>query len=145
MRPFYRNEGAPGAAVTGRDPFVELAAGIAPGAREVDHWPLEGGVSAHVDALQFTRLRDVKPGETIFIENGGRLHSREHRGDAPHTPCIFEYVYFARPDSIIDNLSVYKARLRMGEQLAGQIVREWWSGISGTAISNLTGNGNSPD
>lgn len=81
--------------------------------------------SVALDVLQFERLRDVKPGETIFIENGGRLHSREHRGEARHTPCIFEYVYFARPDSILDNISVYKSRLRMGEQLAGKIVREF--------------------
>jgi amidophosphoribosyltransferase len=81
--------------------------------------------SVALDVLQFDRLRDVKPGETIFIENGGRLHSREHRGEVRHTPCIFEYVYFARPDSILDDISVYKARLRMGEQLAGKIVREF--------------------
>ena len=81
--------------------------------------------SVALDVLQFDRLRDVKPGETIFIENSGRLHSREHRGEVRHTPCIFEYVYFARPDSILDDISVYKARLRMGEQLAGKIVREF--------------------
>ena len=81
--------------------------------------------SVALDVLQFDRLRDVKPGETIYIENGGRLHSREHRGEVHHTPCIFEYVYFARPDSILDDISVYKARLRMGEQLAGKIVREF--------------------
>ena len=81
--------------------------------------------SVALDVLQFTRLRDLKPGETIYIENGGRLHSREHRGDVRHTPCIFEYVYFARPDSILDDISVYKARLRMGEELAGKVVREF--------------------
>jgi amidophosphoribosyltransferase len=78
-----------------------------------------------LDILQFRRLRDVRPGEAIFIENNGAFHSREHAGPVRHAPCIFEFVYFARPDSIMDNLSVYKARLRMGEQLAGQIVREW--------------------
>jgi amidophosphoribosyltransferase len=67
----------------------------------------------------------VQPGETVFIENGGVLHSRANRGEVRHTPCIFEFVYFARPDSILDNLSVYKARLRMGEQLAGKIVRDF--------------------
>jgi len=81
--------------------------------------------SVALDVLQFSRLRDVNPGECVFIENSGVLHSRAHRGEVRHTPCIFEYVYFARPDSILDNLSVYKARLRMGEQLAGKIVRDF--------------------
>ena len=61
----------------------------------------------------------------IFIENDGVMHSREYAGETRYSPCIFEFVYFARPDSIIDGLSVYKARLRMGEELAGKIVREW--------------------
>jgi amidophosphoribosyltransferase len=81
--------------------------------------------SVALDILRFRKLRDLAPGETMFIDNSGKLHSREHKGPVRHAPCIFEFVYFARPDSIIDNLSVYKARLRMGEQLAGQIVREW--------------------
>jgi amidophosphoribosyltransferase len=81
--------------------------------------------SVSLDVLQFARLRDVKPGEAVFIENEGVLHSGEYRGEVRHTPCIFEFVYFARPDSILDDLSVYKARLRMGEQLAGKIVRDF--------------------
>jgi amidophosphoribosyltransferase len=81
--------------------------------------------SVALDILQFTRLRDVLPGECIFIENSGQLHCRSFDGATRHTPCIFEYVYFARPDSILDDLSVYKARLRMGEQLAGKIVRDF--------------------
>lgn len=81
--------------------------------------------SVALDILRFRRVRDVKPGEAIYIEKEGRLHSREYPGPVRHAPCIFEFVYLARPDSIIDNLSVYKTRLRMGEQLAGQIVREW--------------------
>lgn len=81
--------------------------------------------SVALDTLQFSLLRDVRPGEAIFIENGGTLHSCDYSGKTGYSPCIFEFVYFARPDSIMDNLSVYKARLRMGEQLAGQIVREW--------------------
>lgn len=81
--------------------------------------------SVALDLLQFERLRDIQPGEAVFIENEGVFHSREYSGATSYSPCIFEFVYFARPDSIIDNLSVYKARLRMGEQLAGQIVREW--------------------
>lgn len=81
--------------------------------------------SVALDVLQFDILRDVRPGEAVYIENAGVLHSRDYSGPTRHSPCIFEFVYFARPDSILDNLSVYKARLRMGEQLAGQIVREW--------------------
>ena len=81
--------------------------------------------SVALDVLQYERMRDLKPGETIYIENNGTLHSREHRGEIRHTPCIFEYVYFARPDSILDDISVYKARLRMGEELAGKIVRDF--------------------
>ena len=81
--------------------------------------------SVALDVLQFERLRDVAPGECVFIEFNGDFHSREYSGGVRHTPCIFEYVYFARPDSILDNLSVYKARLRMGEELAGKIVRDF--------------------
>jgi amidophosphoribosyltransferase len=81
--------------------------------------------SVALDVLRFNRLRDVRPGETVFIDVDGGLFNREQKGDAKHTPCIFEYVYFARPDSIIDDLSVYKARLRMGEQLAGKIIRDF--------------------
>ncbi len=81
--------------------------------------------SVALDILQFERLRDVGPGETVVIENNGSLHSRTFDGDVAHTPCIFEFVYFARPDSILDDISVYKARLRMGEELAGRIVREF--------------------
>ena len=81
--------------------------------------------SVALDVLQFERLRDVRPGETVYIENSGTLHSRDFDGEIAHTPCIFEYVYFARPDSILDRISVYKARLRMGEELAGKIVRDF--------------------
>ncbi len=81
--------------------------------------------SVALDALQFKRVRDVSPGECVYIENSGAIHSRAFGGETRHTPCIFEYVYFARPDSILDDLSVYKARLRMGEQLAGKIVRDF--------------------
>lgn len=81
--------------------------------------------SVALDSLRFENLQDLNPGEAVFIENNGTVHRREYGGAKSYSPCIFEFVYFARPDSIIDNLSVYKARLRMGEQLAGQIVREW--------------------
>ncbi len=81
--------------------------------------------SVALATLGFKKARDLRPGEAVFITNDGQLHTSQYSGKTSYSPCIFEFVYFARPDSIIDNLSVYKARLRMGEQLAGQIVREW--------------------
>jgi amidophosphoribosyltransferase len=69
-------------------------------------------------------VRDVAPGEAVFIDEHGRLHSQQCMATVRHTPCIFEYVYFARPDSIIDNISVYRARMRMGERLAAKMMRE---------------------
>ncbi|MFP6829023.1 MAG: amidophosphoribosyltransferase [Gammaproteobacteria bacterium] len=78
--------------------------------------------SVALDALGFDIERDIRPGEAVFIDTSGELHSREYSGPAWYSPCIFEFVYFARPDSIIDRLSVYKARLRMGERLAEKIL-----------------------
>ena len=77
--------------------------------------------SVALDALGFTIVRDLKPAETIYIDQDGKLHSRVSDYAQPLTPCIFEHVYFARPDSILDGSSVYKARVRMGEYLANKI------------------------
>lgn len=81
--------------------------------------------SVALDVLGFELIRDIAPGEAVFVEESGKLHTRQCAENTDHCPCIFEYVYFARPDSIIDNISVYKARLRMGEKLAEKILREW--------------------
>lgn len=78
-----------------------------------------------LDVLDFELIRDIEPGEAVFIEASGKLHTRQCSETIDHCPCIFEYVYFARPDSIIDDISVYKARLRMGEKLAEKVLREW--------------------
>jgi amidophosphoribosyltransferase len=79
--------------------------------------------SVALDQSGFELLRDVGPGEAVFIDEQGRMHAQQCGHPARLTPCIFEYVYFARPDSIIDNISVYKARMRMGELLAEKIRR----------------------
>ena len=81
--------------------------------------------SVAVDALGFRLLRDVAPGEAIFIDEDGRFHSRQCAVKASLNPCIFEYVYLARPDSLIDGASVYEARLNMGEKLAEKIRRQY--------------------
>ncbi len=78
-----------------------------------------------LDILDFKLIRDIEPGEAIFIEKSGILHTQQCSKIVDHCPCIFEYVYFARPDSIIDGISVYKARLRMGEKLADKILKTW--------------------
>ena len=71
--------------------------------------------------LGFKKLRDIDPGEAVFIDKEGNLFSQQCSEDPHKRPCIFEYVYFSRPDSKIDEISVYKARMRMGSKLANQI------------------------
>ena len=79
--------------------------------------------SVALAALGFKFERDIGPGEAVFIDEQGRLHAQQFGNHLRHTPCIFEYVYFARPDSIIDKISVYRARMRMGDKLAEKILR----------------------
>jgi amidophosphoribosyltransferase len=81
--------------------------------------------SAALDVLGFDLERDLGPGESVFITLDGKLHTYISPMKEELTPCIFEYVYFARPDSMLDDISVYKARLRMGQALARKILREW--------------------
>jgi amidophosphoribosyltransferase len=77
------------------------------------------------DAMGFQFVRDVAPGEAVVITEDGEFFSRQCAPDAELTPCIFEHVYLARPDSLIDGVSVYEARLRMGDQLAEKIRRSY--------------------
>ena len=79
--------------------------------------------SVALDALGYELIADIAPGEAVFITLDGQIHTRQCAENPVISPCIFEYVYLARPDSIIDNISVYKARLRMGERLADKIGR----------------------
>ena len=80
--------------------------------------------SVALDVLGFERVRDVEPGEGIVITDAGQLHAQQCAPPAAHATCIFEYVYFARPDSMIENISVHKARMRMGVTLGEKILRE---------------------
>jgi len=80
--------------------------------------------SVALDVLGFTLIRDLLPGESVFINAKSELFTEQCADNPQLRPCIFEHVYFARPDSIMDGVSVYKARLRMGETLADKIRRE---------------------
>ena len=80
--------------------------------------------SVALDVLGFSMLGDVAPGEAIFIDIKGKLHRRLCAPQASLNPCIFEHVYFARPDSLMDSISIYKTRMRQGAALAQKIKRE---------------------
>ncbi len=77
--------------------------------------------SVALDSQGFTVERDVAPGEAVYVDVNGGLHTQLCTEPGEHTPCIFEHVYFARPDSLMDSISVYKARLRMGQRLAEKV------------------------
>jgi len=108
-----------------RDPY-----GIRPlvyGKRETDQGTehMFASESVALDVLGFERVRDVAPGEAMFVDVNGELHSQQCAEKPMLVPCIFEFVYFARPDSMIDGIYVHKTRLRMGEKLASKIKRVW--------------------
>ncbi len=81
--------------------------------------------SVAITALGFEVVRDVAPGEAIFISSSGHLFTRQCAEASIYSPCIFEQVYFARPDSVIDGISVYQARRNQGERLAQRLLEEW--------------------
>jgi amidophosphoribosyltransferase len=81
--------------------------------------------SVALDCLGFESVHDIAPGEAVFIDINGRVYTRQCADNPRYSPCIFEFVYLARPDSIIDDVSVHKARLRMGDYLAEKILRVW--------------------
>ena len=81
--------------------------------------------SVALDTQGYKLIRDVEPGEAIFITPEGNVYTRQCADNPQYNTCIFEYVYFARPDSIIDNVFVQKARMRMGHKMAERVLREW--------------------
>lgn len=100
-----------------RDPY-----GIRPrvyGKFETEHGTeyLVSSESVAPDALGYELVRDVAPGEAIFIDEDGHFYAQQFALNSTLNPCIFEYVYLARPDSVIDGISVYETRSRMGEKL----------------------------
>ncbi len=81
--------------------------------------------SVALDVQGYRLVRDIEPGEAIFIRPNGQVFTRQCADNPRYSTCIFEYVYFARPDSIIDNVFVHKARMRMGRKMAERVMREW--------------------
>lgn len=84
--------------------------------------------SVALEGLGFHFLRDVMPGEAIFVDLDGKLYSQQCAENPSLNPCAFEFVYLARPDSVIDGASVYATRLKMGEYLAEKIKRQFTTG-----------------
>jgi len=108
-----------------RDPH-----GIRPlflGKREVGNFTerLVSSESVVCQSIGFEMDRDVDPGEAVIVRMDGRIISKACHPKVTHTPCVFEHVYFARPDSVIDGISVHKARLRMGEALAKRVANSF--------------------
>ena len=105
-----------------RDPFgirpLCFGEGAGPNAREL----MVASESVAIEGTGHRVIRDVAPGEAIFIDLQGRIHAKQCALSARLNPCMFEYVYLARPDSIMDGISVYQARLNLGETLAQRVI-----------------------
>ncbi|MEJ6078921.1 amidophosphoribosyltransferase [Vibrio sp. 1-Bac 57] len=98
------------------------------GSRQTDEGDIEyivASESVGLDTIGFRFLRDVEPGEAVYITENRKLFTQQCAEKTSLTPCIFEYVYFARPDSTLNGVSVYEARLEMGRKLGAKIKREW--------------------
>ena len=102
-----------------RDPF-----GIRPLnlGRSADGGVMLASESVALEGTGFMPERDVAPGEAVFVTLDGTVHTRQCAPQAQLSPCIFEYVYLARPDSVLDGISVYQARMNLGETLAKRVI-----------------------
>ncbi len=106
-----------------RDPFgirpLSISQGLgADGAQEV----IVASETVAIEGTGHRVARDVAPGEAVFVDLDGRVHARQCADAPKHYPCMFEFVYLARPDSVMDGISVYQARLNMGETLAQRVI-----------------------
>lgn len=108
-----------------RDPFGirPLVLGRRDAANGKDEW-IVASESLVLESGGYEIVRDVAPGEAIFISNDGTMSSRQCAANPQLIPCAFEYIYLARPDSVLNGISVYDTRLRMGETLAEQVERD---------------------
>ncbi|BBP43951.1 amidophosphoribosyltransferase [Thiosulfativibrio zosterae] len=108
-----------------RDPFALRPIVVGKRVTEMGVDYMVASESVALDAAGYQLMRDLDPGEAVVIANEGLIQFEQCAAKPQLTPCIFEYVYFARPDSMIDGVSVYKSRLRMGEKLAYRIMKEF--------------------
>ena len=120
-----------------RDPF-----GIRPlvyGKRETAQGPeyMAASESVALDAVGFELIRDIQPGEAVFFTLDGQVHTRQCAVRVVHSPCIFEFVYFARPDSDLEGQVVHRVRQTMGQQLAEEAPAEADGDAAETLASRL--------
>jgi len=108
-----------------RDPFGIRPLALGKRKTEFGNEYMVASESVALDAVGFTFIRDVAPGEAIYVTEAGELHTQQCAHQPINAPCIFEFVYFARPDSFIDGISVYASRVNMGRKLGQKIAKEW--------------------
>ena len=108
-----------------RDPFGIRPLSLGKRKTEFGDEYMVASESVALDTVGFTFIRDVAPGEAIYVTESGELHTQQCAHQPISAPCIFEFVYFARPDSFIDGISVYASRVNMGRKLGQKIAREW--------------------
>jgi amidophosphoribosyltransferase len=108
-----------------RDPFGIRPLALGKRKTEFGDEYMVASESVALDAVGFTFIRDVAPGEAIYVTEAGELHTQQCAHQPINAPCIFEFVNFARPDSFIDGISVYASRVNMGRKLGQKIAKEW--------------------